>query len=383
MKLDETLKLYRGIGPGFHFIRHVLSVVIFLAHARYIAASYPAATVATPATAATANSVPESTGSIFASVSFTQPVLFSLVAAFFALSGFLVTGSAVRNADIGTFFANRAFRILPALTVEVSLAALILGPLVTILPISAYLSDPHFFRYFGNIFGFVAFELPGVFTTNPWPNMVNANLWTLPPEFWCYLAMLGLMLAGMLSRPRVLLAVVGIVAAVWTVLDIFDPATFTVKNDATRFTVWYIVLMFFYGAMFSLHANRIKMSAMWFCICAVLYYSSVLFDVLTPLSGIFLTYCVIYLGLMRFTWFDRAVKSDLSYGIYLYGFAIAQTVTHFLMPTIEQMSNTSRFVVIAPISLALTVAFAATSWHFIEKPALSLRKKLSPRPELA
>lgn len=47
-----------------------------------------------------------------------RPALFSLVGMFFALSGFLVTGSAFRNPKVKVFFANRALRILPALTVD-------------------------------------------------------------------------------------------------------------------------------------------------------------------------------------------------------------------------------------------------------------------------
>lgn len=69
---------------------------------------------------------------------------------------------------------------------ETLLSALILGPVVTSLTLGAYFSNPEFFRYFGNMIGWVYYFLPGVFLDNPLPRTVNGQLWTLQPEFWCY-----------------------------------------------------------------------------------------------------------------------------------------------------------------------------------------------------
>jgi len=63
---------------------------------------------------------------------------------------------------------------------------------------------------------------------------------------------------------------------------------------------------------------------------------------------------------------------DYSYGIYLYSCPIQQTV-NWLLPDIR--SNAFNFIT----SLVLTALFAAFSWHFIEKPALKLRKSFSLR----
>ena len=97
-----------------------------------------------------------------------RPAIFFLylVPAFFAVSGFLVTGSGLRVRATSTFLAFRVLRILPALLVEVTLSALVLGPIFTRLPLSSYFSDQQFFRYFGNIVGWITFYLPGVFQNN-------------------------------------------------------------------------------------------------------------------------------------------------------------------------------------------------------------------------
>jgi peptidoglycan/LPS O-acetylase OafA/YrhL len=50
----------------------------------------------------------------------TRPILYVLVPAFFALSGFLVTGSALRLRKTSTFIAFRVLRILPALAISLA-----------------------------------------------------------------------------------------------------------------------------------------------------------------------------------------------------------------------------------------------------------------------
>src|ERR1700730_11641565 len=65
-----------------------------------------------------------------------DPVAFVLVPLFFALSGFLVAGSLERSKTLISFFGLRILRIVPALSVEVFLSALFLGPLLTTLPMS-------------------------------------------------------------------------------------------------------------------------------------------------------------------------------------------------------------------------------------------------------
>lgn len=305
-----------------------------------------------------------------------RPGLFALIGVFFALSGFLIAGSALRNPDIRVFFANRALRILPALSVEVTLSALILGPVVTTMALSEYFAHPDFLRYFGNIVGLVYFTLPGVFDGNPWPSVVNGNLWTLPPEFWCYAFMLVLMMGGMLLRLRLLTGLITFGVLALTLLNIYDPVFFNIKANSTHFTSWYIVMLFFIGIIFYVNASYIVLHPAMFISCGIGYYTLTMVNQLGPLSGVFLTYCMVYIGMIRFPLFDRAMKSDLSYGIYLYGWPISQAVIFFALPLLVGASNSLKVAVIFPVVLVLTCAFAAASWKLIEKPALSLRKLL-------
>jgi peptidoglycan/LPS O-acetylase OafA/YrhL len=140
----------------------------------------------------------------------------ALVPAFFVLSGFLVAGSLERN-TVPAFIALRVIRIFPALVAEVLLSALVIGPLVTTLPLAQYFSHPDFFRYLLNSVGDIHFYLPGVFEQNP-TQWVNIQLWTVPAELNCYLTLVALSLVGIVWRPKWLLAatiLLGAVLPIW------------------------------------------------------------------------------------------------------------------------------------------------------------------------
>ena len=172
----SVLDLYSGKGPGFDLIRVALSISVLCFHSLSLTgqpdwaeiSGYPAAVI---------------------------------LPAFFAVSGFLVIASAIRTGSLATFLIFRGLRILPALSVEVMITALILGPFATTLKWTEYFTDREFFLYFQNIIGNVHYFLPGVFTTNP-ERAVNGSLWTIRPEIFCYLTLAILMIAKLHSNIR-------------------------------------------------------------------------------------------------------------------------------------------------------------------------------------
>ena len=62
-----------------------------------------------------------------------------ILAFFFALSGFLVTGSLSRCKSLISFLGLRALRIAPALAVETALSAIIVGPIFSETSLVQYL----------------------------------------------------------------------------------------------------------------------------------------------------------------------------------------------------------------------------------------------------
>ncbi len=380
MYLKDALAAHKGIGPGFHFLRHALSIVILLHHLRFLVIGERASLeVATGGyTKGTLNSVTTYGTTV---VELLRPFLFSLVGVFFALSGFLVMGSALRSNSVRVFFANRALRIIPALSVEVALSALIIGPIVTSHTIHDYFLDHQTYTYFQNIVGHVQYVLPGVFDGNPWPRIVNGSLWTLPPEFYCYTIMLAIIATGLLTHHRKLTTLALVSFAIGLGLNLYDTDYFSIRDLQTHFTNWYIVLLFCLGAAAYINSDKIYLNLYLFVFCGVAYWFCMMGSILAPLSGLFLTYCMIYAGFRDFSWFDRLVRDDLSYGIYLYGWPISQLTVWILDPHIGGMSTAAKLAIYAPLVLVAVCLFAKTSWCLIEKPALALRGRfMAPNP---
>ncbi|WP_226858228.1 acyltransferase family protein [Diaphorobacter aerolatus] len=121
------------------------------------------------------------------------------VVLFFAISGYLVTGSWLADPHVLRFTRRRVLRIWPGLCVAVLGCALILGPLATTLPLAQYLRSPVTWDYFSNLWLQTKYVLPGVFETNPLPNGVNGPIWTIPLEVTCYL---GLAVLGVFQVTR-------------------------------------------------------------------------------------------------------------------------------------------------------------------------------------
>jgi peptidoglycan/LPS O-acetylase OafA/YrhL len=59
---------------------------------------------------------------------------------------------------------------------------------------------------------------------------------------------------------------------------------------------------------------------------------------------------------------ELPLGADLSYGLYIYGWPVAQTILHF-RPGLAPVE-------LAALSLLCTVPFAVASWHLVERPGL-------------
>jgi peptidoglycan/LPS O-acetylase OafA/YrhL len=376
--LEDVKRANGGIYPGFLFLRHFLSTVILLNHARVLVRGERVLPVADTAISSATATVPQFSTFLHTAMSteIFRPLLFGLVGGFFALSGFLVAGSAARTGTVRKFLGFRALRIVPALLFEVSLSALVLGPLVTSLALSEYFTSLELYRYFGNVIGWITFWLPGVFQDNPIKGMVNANLWTLRPEFYCYAIIAVLMVGGILSHRRVVLTGIVLLTIAFSVMSLMPPEGFTTRADNTHFTNWFIVYLFFVGVVFAQYTDKIVCSPLMFVASLLLYMLGMTLRIPDAISCIFLVYCIVCIGAVRTPWFDRFFKNDYSYGIYLYGYPIAQTLVFILMTLgiFKQDAVTSLFIMAA--SLVLTICCSAFSWTVIEKPFLRLKRHL-------
>jgi peptidoglycan/LPS O-acetylase OafA/YrhL len=287
-----------------------------------------------------------------------------LVPSFFALSGFLVAGSVLRN-DLPSFITLRALRIYPALMVESIISAFILGPVVTSLPLSEYFQSRQLFEYLLNVIGWVHYHLPGVFVNNPGSSFVNLQLWTIPYELECYIAIAALSLVGLVRRPRVMLALLFLMSGAFFLRNLLSqapPATWDIPGRM-------IVLNFLFGAVIYLLKDRLPHGKVPFAVAfmaTMLIYSFPRANFLSPLP---VAYMTVYLGTLCPPKGFVTKLADYSYGLYLYGYPVQQTVIHFFPVAKIWYFN---FLLTLPIALALSVI----SWHLVEKPVLDGKTKV-------
>jgi peptidoglycan/LPS O-acetylase OafA/YrhL len=291
---------------------------------------------------------------------------------FFSLSGYLIATSWDRDPRFGAYLAKRSLRIFPGLAAVVLLSMFVLGPLISSLSVNAYFQDPSLWSYAKNIVLSPVYALPGVFQAIPYPNAVNGSLWSLPPEFACYLMV---PIVGLLPRPSrsatyVALAVAaGVISALLSTHAIHIVLYGTDLAQAT--SVWPFFLV---GAGIALARKRLPISVEFGL--AALFCASIV-AAISPLVGSYLwwfvlPYAIIAFGSARSPVISRLGRfGDVSYGIYLYAFVVQQTLI-YLVPSMP-----FRLSVLSTIAVTAVLAFG--SWHFIEKPALRLKPRAAQK----
>jgi peptidoglycan/LPS O-acetylase OafA/YrhL len=301
------------------------------------------------------------------------------VPAFFAMSGYLITKSALGTAMV-PFLWHRVLRILPAFWVCLALTALVVGPLVWLHgrgTLSGYFA--------GGAGGPIAF-----FTSNmgleihqygihdlligtPYGHLVkasvfNGSLWTLIYLGRCYL-LIGLLAAFGVLRDAKPLAVL-IAAGLWflTMLQLADPAS------PGRIAPWLgdvynvrLPMIFMVGAVLALYADRIPYSNRLGALAAILVVVSFLTGGYLVVGYPGLAYLLLWLAArLRGPFRGFGSVNDYSYGMYIYGFLILQLLSG---------AGVYAWGKIAYLAAAfvLTLACAFLSWHLVEKHALRLK----------
>ena len=362
VSLGEQLDKHRGFGPGFDFLRIFLALSVVAWHSFNLAKD----------------------GIDLEHVHIAWFAGYAILFTFFALSGFLIAGSAQRL-SLPNFLINRGLRIFPALVVEVLLSAFILGLIFTSLAPLEYLSRPETYRYLTNIVGLMNFRLPGVFEHNELP-LVNYSLWTVPYEFACYLIMSAFMSFGALRRPVLIIAFTAIlsIAGLAMVLHGVTPPP---ANEGSFGKALYsffadrgsrLLVAFMLGIAAYLLRYRIPYSHFGFGLCVVFLFAIAIagprdwlgIPLLNVVASAPLVYVMAYLGASPLPLPAFLHERDYSYGIYLYGMPIQQMMISLFPGVTSPVSQLA-------LAIPCIVGFAALSWHLVELPILRQRRRFS------
>jgi peptidoglycan/LPS O-acetylase OafA/YrhL len=286
---------------------------------------------------------------------------------FFITSGFLVTGSLLSRQNTLDFLSARSLRIFPGLIIMTVLTVFALGPFFTVA--RNYFSARQTYAYLlrcSTLISGIELELPGVFENNPLRGVVNSPLWTLPREILMYL-MLAFIWVMARKKPLVFKRLAtGLFFMAW-ITALVRHFYFPERDDLAVF-----FFMFFAGAAVYLFKKRIALSraVFWSCLIAVLASAAVnqsTFFIVYLLTVPYLTIYVAYVPSGHIRHYNKV--GDYSYGVYIYGFPIQQSVVALFLG----ISVIGLFFV----SAITTLFLAMLSWHLIERRALEFKSKTS------
>ena len=286
---------------------------------------------------------------------------------FFLLSGYLIVQSWLGDPELLNFLRKRALRILPGYLVAVALSTLAVGLLAPGVPRFFSRLDIHFLR---SIALLSSPATPPVFPGRPYA-VVNGSLYTIGYEFRCYLVVALLGLCGALRRPAAVLAATllllpSLLGSPW-LQRMHWPRLFEAllghPETAIRFTAVYLV-----GVCVYLFRERIAFRPWWAVtatagLVGFFAFAPARAEFALAVCGGYLMFC---LGQLRLPVLSRAQLPDISYGVYLYGWPVESLWIWF--------HRGSPWITFAA-STAICFCLGWLSWHFVERPALRLKRK--------
>lgn len=287
---------------------------------------------------------------------------------FFALSGYLITGSRWSN-PLGLFLVNRVARIFPAFLVCLAVMVAVIAPIGYVWAhgtLAGYLTTPttpgHFvFLNAGLHIG--AYDIAGTPTGVPYPGAWNGSLWTLYFEFICYLIIGFLAVFPWVRRS------VWWVAGAWAVAVLgwvgWGHGVGTLLGgNGEAYLLLKLLPLFLGGALVQLLRHRLPLHWTGAVLSATVILASIwVFDGWgAQATSPFMAYLLLWVG--RTVPQPRLIaRHDVSYGVYIYAFPVQQLVVLTGLHTVNLWLYDL-------VSLAATVPLAVASWLLIERPVM-------------
>ncbi|UXA08037.1 acyltransferase [Mycobacterium sp. SMC-2] len=288
---------------------------------------------------------------------------------FFAISGFLITRSWLTDPRLRDYLAARGLRILPGFYVCLVVTAFVFAPLSVLIQGGSAMKllqsvAPVQYVLRNGAVAYLQPSIAGTLSGAPIGPTWNASLWSLVWELLCYLAVALIGVIGLANRRWVspVLLVVAVCAAL-----AFPPLTFpgvwTIPQLAARSAI-----MFAAGAV--MYQWRDVIPARWslVAVSVVIVGAAGFLPDYRVVAALPLAYAVIVSGaLLRHE--RLRLRTDLSYGVYIYAFPTQQLLAVCGLAALHP----AVFFLIAALA---TLPLAALSWFVIEKPSMSLKRRL-------
>lgn len=302
------------------------------------------------------------------------------VGGFFVISGFLITASGRAN-DVVQFMWKRILRIFPAFWVLLVLTAFVVGPLVYWRAkdtLNSYMTQaPSPVDYVMNNFWLDVHQygIGRMLIKTPYGEAVNASvfngsIWSLIYEFRCYIAVAILLVLGVLTRARWVVAVIAVMFAVGlaiiNVAPEYKPAVLSVFGDMQMLQMGFL---FAIGATLSVYAAQIKCNGYTGAVALTITIATAVTSWFFPVGAVAFAYFVLWLAMMLPPTLRKVgSQHDISYGVYLYGFLVQQLLAVVAFYRYG-------FLAYLAASIVFSVICGAFSWHLVERHAMRLKKR--------
>ena len=310
------------------------------------------------------------------------PISNFAVDGFFFISGFLVYRSLNLKPNVKRFALARVARLWPGLCVMLLLVS-VAGLTITVDAPSSYVANAATGFLLKNLtFVVPEYNLSGIYCYGELCNM-NGSLWSIRWEVRCYVVLVILAWLGLASPTALLRFILPCSAAFAVIYSIPQihalfaksmPSSVVYNADMiNRLWISFALGMAVYVLRSYLTLSWLTLAfvglAMLFCqqvVPAAGVHLRTMFAAYVTLALSFLT--VKPLGAFASKW------PDYSYGMYIYAYPVM-----FALHRLDVVRFSQLFI----LNLLITVAFAACSWHFVEKPVLDLMKRRSGSADLA
>jgi peptidoglycan/LPS O-acetylase OafA/YrhL len=336
------MKSYEGGKNNLDFLRVLLASLVVILHLSILTGNQDIANISSLFEFASTRAVP----------------------GFFIVSGFLIYMSYERASNLTQYYWHRFLRLYPAYIFLLICCASLLY-FASNLDASDYFGIDLIQYLVNNLFflNFIHPNLPGVFQNNS-VNVVNGALWTLKIEvlFYISIPLIHLIIKRLGSFKIILFIYISSTAYSVIFEYLYEtqnlPIYRTLSNQLPGQMSYFIsgITAYLYHDFIKKHSLPLLCSALLIFTLGLTY--------LEPLALMFI---LIYaFTILKFSINMRKV-GDISYGVYIYHFPIIQVFVHLSIFQKHPLS-------LIALTYLTTFILAYSSWVFIEKRALALKK---------
>lgn len=299
---------------------------------------------------------------------------YNAVGGFFALSGFLLYGSYMRQDNVKVYLIKRARRLLPPYVLIICLCAFLLS-FVSVYSWKEYFINVHWVKYLVFNLSFLNFlqpSLPGVFADSH-ITAVNGSLWTMKVEWMLYFTVPVIYFfvdflyrKNKVFNPKLIFIFIYLVSLVYRLI-------FMYLYDQTNMEIYQILgrqfigqMMYFYSGVFiyfiyDIFRRQIKIIVP---VCIILYFLTFYIPYLNIVLGPVIVSSLVIAVSSCEGFISRFNYNNLSYDIYLFHFPIIQLFYQY------RMNFNQNIPLLFILSLLAIIGLSLFSWFCIEKKFL-------------